>query len=401
MPIDRKIHYIQNKAGSFDAAKDICLYKMQGWFNALFESLLRKRIFWSKKIEKRTFMIQLFSAGMAFVRDGAAYGVLIYMTLHKNLTAADFVFYFGIITQYSNWLLGLIGSYNTLQFTSLGICDLREFLELKDRSNRGDGVSVPKESPEISFENVFYKYSHSENDTLKNINFKIHKGEKIALVGENGAGKTTLVKLLCGLYRPTQGTIKIDGRNITEYNRDEYYTLISVVFQDIYLMPISIAKNIALCKEEKIDHELLENVIRLSGLSNKIQSLPQKENTLLLKSIYEEATDFSGGEKQKLALARALYKQGKIIILDEPTAALDPIAENELYQQYNELTRDMTSLFISHRLSSTRFCDRIFFLNNGEIIEEGTHDELIALNGKYAELFRLQSYYYQEDNYEK
>lgn len=397
VPIDRKRGYIQTKSGDFEAAKDVRIYGMSSWFNNIFEKLLHERLVWIKKGEKRGFGIDLFTALMTFVRDGTAYGFLIYSISKGNLTAAEFVLYFGLITQYSNWLLGLIGSYNALQQTSMGFCDLREFLDLPDHFNRGKGVSLPISSPEIVFDHVSFHYPQSDNDTLKDISFSIKSGEKLAFVGLNGAGKTTLVKLLCGLYRPTDGKITIAGHDISEYNRDEYYTILSVVFQDICLMPVSIAKNIALCEQSKINTEKLNKVLLLSGLYDKVQTLPKKENTLLLKSIHDDATDLSGGEKQKLALARALYKGGNIIVLDEPTAALDPIAENEMYQKYNQFTAGATSVFISHRLSSTRFCDRILFLENGRIVEEGTHDSLIQLGGKYANMFELQSHYYKEE----
>ena len=402
VPIDRKRGYIQNKAGDFEAAKDVRIYGMSGWFSNIFEGLLHDRLVWIIKSEKRGFAIDLFTGTMTFIRDGAAYGFLFYSISKGNLTAAEFVLYFGLIAQYSNWLLGLIGSYNALQQTSLGFCDLREFLNLPDHFNRGKGVALPASSPEIVFDHVSFCYPQCEYDTLKNISFSIKPGEKLALVGLNGAGKTTLVKLLCGLYRPTEGKITIAGHDISKYNRDEYYTLLSVVFQDICLMPVSVAKNISLCEQSKIDIERLDKVLKLSGLYDKVQTLPNKENTLLLKSIHNEATDFSGGEKQKLALARALYKGGNIIALDEPTAALDPIAENEMYQKYNQLTSGATSVFISHRLSSTRFCDRILFLENGEIAEEGTHESLMQLDEKYANMFDLQSHYYKEGKqYEK
>jgi ATP-binding cassette, subfamily B, bacterial len=400
VPIDRKLNYIKNKSGDFEAAKDMRLYGMSGWFKNVFAGLLSDRLAWYKKSEKRGFAIDFFSAAMTFVRDGFAYGFLIYKITQNGISAADFVLYFALISQYSSWLLGLIDSYNALQSTSLGFCDLREFLDLPDKFNRGKGADLPASSPEIRFDNVSFRYPKSEGDTLKKLNFTVKQGEKIALVGLNGAGKTTLVKLLCGLYRLTEGEISVDNKAISSYNRDEYYTILSVVFQDICLMPISIAKNIALCEEKYIDKERLKNVLKLSGLYEKVQSLPEKENTLLLKSIHDNATDLSGGEKQKLALARALYKGGKIIILDEPTAALDPIAENEMYLKYNELTTGATSVFISHRLSSTRFCDRILFLENGEIAEEGTHNELMELRGKYANMFNLQSHYYKKSNIE-
>jgi ABC-type multidrug transport system fused ATPase/permease subunit len=199
------------------------------------------------------------------------------------------------------------------------------------------------------------------------------------------------------LYRPTNGNVLVNGNDITSYNRDEYYTLISAAFQEIYVLPISIAKNIALCNDVNIDRERVKNVLVLSGLFQKVSSLIKGIDTFLLKAIHEEATELSGGEMQKLALARALYKNGKMIVLDEPTAALDPIAENEMYLKYNELTNNRSSIFISHRLSSTRFCDRIFFLENGKIIEEGSHNKLISINGRYAEMFGIQSYYYKKE----
>jgi ABC-type multidrug transport system fused ATPase/permease subunit len=311
----------------------------------------------------------------------------------------NFVLYFGAVAGFSTWLSGIVKNLNSLNSMSLDICDLREFLDMKDNMNRGKGVKLPAsyELPcNIELKNLYYRYKGAENYTIKNININIKKGEKIALVGINGAGKSTLVKLICGLYTPTKGEIYINGKMNSTYNRDEYYTLFSVVFQDIHLLPVSIVKNITLQPTENIDKEKMLRVLNMSGFMKKVQSLPQGNKTLLIKSVNKDAVDLSGGEIQKLILARALYKDAPIIILDEPTAALDPIAENELYEKYNELTKDHTSIFISHRLSSTRFCDRILFIENGQIIEQGDHQSLMKMNGKYKEMYDMQSYYYKD-----
>jgi len=271
---------------------------------------------------------------------------------------------------------------------------------MPDRFNRNVGIPLPKKEElpcNIEFKDITFRYAGSESNVIEKFNLKIGKGEKLAIVGVNGAGKTTLIKLLCGLYHPSSGEILVNGNNICKYNRDEYYSILSAVFQDIYIMPISIAKNIALCKEEKIDRKRVLQCLKLAGLKDKIDTFTKGIDTKLMKSMNQTATDLSGGELQKLVLARALYKNAPIIILDEPTAALDPIAENELYLKYGDLTKDRTSIFISHRLSSTRFCDRIVFLHKGNIAELGSHDELMKLKGKYAQMFEIQSHYYKEN----
>jgi ATP-binding cassette subfamily B protein len=227
------------------------------------------------------------------------------------------------------------------------------------------------------------------------VNLKIAKGEKLAVVGRNGAGKTTLVKLLCGFYDPTEGEVLLNGQDIRQYDRRAYYRLFSAVFQDFSLLPGSIALNVAQSLDE-IDMEKVKDCVRRAGLAEKIEALPQVYETKLGKSVYLDALELSGGETQRLMLARALYKEGAVIVLDEPTAALDPLAERDLYNRYHELTKGATSVYVSHRLASTRFCDRIILIGDGGIAEVGTHETLLAAGGEYAHLFEVQSQYYRE-----
>lgn len=396
---DRKLEYILDKTGEFKSAKDIRLYEMFTWFKDIFSSLRKKMVHFEMKNIYHRYLGNFVDGMLILLRDGLIYGFLIYSILYKGMTLGNFVLYFGAVAGFSSWMSGIVKNLNSLNSMSLDICDFRDYLEMKDNMNREVGVKLPEPSEipfDIELKNLYYKYPGAKDYTINNVNLHIKKGEKIALVGVNGAGKTTLIKLICGLYTPAKGEIYINGKKSSAYNRDEYYSLFSVAFQDIHLLPVSIEKNIALQADRSIDEKKMKNVLNMSGLMKKLDSLPKGRKTLLVKSIYNEAVDLSGGEMQKLILARALYKGAPVIILDEPTAALDPIAENEIYEKYNDLTKGHTSIFISHRLSSTRFCNRIIFMENGSIIEEGNHLSLMNKGGKYKNMYDMQSYYYKD-----
>lgn len=400
----RKEGYITAQATDSAAGKDIRIYHLIDWFLEKYDASLEEmgRIYGI--IHDWYLFRNLSHAFLQLVMDGAAFGILAYMLAGGEITAAEFVFYVGLVSGFSLYFEGALRQVMNFNNTSASISYLREFLETEDRWNRGEGVGeakmeqLRKNPVKVEFRNVSFTYPGSERPALKNINVVIRPGEKIALIGLNGAGKTTLVKLLCGFYHPTEGEILLNDIPIGQFNREEYYSLVSVLFQDSTMMALSLDENLTGQNAENIDREKLTYALKLSNFASVYEGLQDKGMTPLVREINKDAADFSGGEKQRLLFARTLYLNTPLVILDEPTAALDPIAENELYLNYGKSMENKTSVYISHRLSSTRFCDRILLLEHGEIIEEGTHEGLLAGNTRYAELFEVQSQYYREES---
>ena len=385
-------------AKDFKYAKEIRIYHMadsiRNRLNALF-ALSEKE---NKKLESASIVASMVSFLLVLLRDGVAYAFLIHKAVQGEVDASSFVLYFSAITAMSGLMGGILDTFNRVFEGALQISDCREALEFPDRHNRGKGIPIPSKPFSIEFKNVSYKYPLGEKKVLDNISFRIEPGEKIALVGLNGAGKTTLTMLMCGLLLPDEGEILLDGHPMMEYNRDEMYSLFGVVPQNYNLLPLSIARNItAASSDDDIDYEKLYQCINLAGFGDKVETLERGVHTPLNRRMNPDGIELSGGEAQKLLLARLLYRSPLCIILDEPTAALDPIAEDHIYRKYNEVASNATSVFISHRLASTRFCDRIFLLDGADLIERGTHEELMRLNGKYRELFDVQAKYYREN----
>lgn len=395
--LEKKINCITwSVSQDFSYAKDIRLYGMKQFIHDRLAHLLSLSLTEQSKLERRSILTALVSFLIILVRDGAAYAFLIAQAMKGNVDASTFVLYFSAITSLSRVMGNILGTINQLLDGATQVSDFREAMELEDRLNRGPGISIPKGPFPIEFRNVSYRYPQGEKKVLDNISFRIEPGEKIALVGLNGAGKTTLTLLMCGILLPDEGEILLDGHSLYEYNRDEMYSLFGIVPQRFNLLPTSIAQNIAAAAEEKIDKNRVDSCIELAGLKEKVASLPRGVDTPLNRNLNEDGVELSGGETQKLLLARLVYKNPPCIILDEPTAALDPIAEDKIYRNYNRIAEGATSIFISHRLASTRFCDRIFLLDGARFTEVGTHDELMAAGGKYRELFEVQSKYYRE-----
>lgn len=388
-----KFDYYYKLSKDLTASKDIRLYGFTDYFIAGIAKLITGLEDITAKYMHQSVRVGSTRALLNLARELVAYAYLTYLVCRGRLSVSDFIFYFGIITGFSNWIVQLVYNYSNIERCCNDCRGFRDFIESTEENKDKPSVDFDNVNS-IEFKNVNFTYPNAEKRTINNMSFKVNKGENIAIVGENGAGKTTAIKLLCGLYYPTEGDILINGKNSKSFSADSYFDLFSAVFQDYNFLPMTIAENI--CATSNYDKEKLNSAFEKAGITDKINALPDKEKSFMIKDVYKNAVDFSGGEKQKLLLAKAIYKNAPVLILDEPTAALDPISENELYLKYNEMTDNKISFFISHRLSSTRFCDKILFIKNGTIAESGTHEELMALKGAYYRMYQIQSYYYQE-----
>lgn len=372
-------------------AKDFRLYGLQDYWlgksknGKIGRSFTEYGIFVGRNRAKFSFVVQLLA--------GYIYIYVSVMAMSGSISTGDVLMYAGAIITMMTSVQDAILKYNEIAYNNEYLKLYEEFIK---RPNMHYDGTLPIEKRddkryELSFYNVSFKYPGSDKYILKDINMTFNIGEKLALVGLNGAGKTTLIKLLLRLYEPTEGEIRLNGIDIGKYDYDEYVQIFSVVFQDFGIFDFPLDENIA--ASEDVDSARVKKVIDKVGLTELVNSLPDKEHTLL----YHENGDgvaLSGGEAQKLAIARALYKDAPFVILDEPTAALDPIAEAEIYENFDTLVGDKTAIYISHRMSSCKFCDRIVVINNGRIEEEGSHDTLMEKNGLYAKMYNTQANYY-------
>ncbi len=396
---ESQMFYFNHNASDVNGGKDIRIFGLRPWLEELYKKAQNSYTAFHRKAQGIYIWGNVADIVLTFLRNGAAYAYLIGLVLEGNISVAEFLLFFSTVGGFTEWVTGILNGFNTLHIQSLSICNVRDFLDFPEPFTFKGGKSISPEKGkkyEIKLENVSFKYPTAQDYTLKSINLTLHPDEKLAIVGLNGAGKTTLVKLICGFLDPTEGRVTLNGIDIREFNRDEYYTMFSAVFQTFSLLAGTIGENVAQ-SQDKIDIRRVKDCTEKAGLNEKINSLPDGYETLLNREVYEQAVMLSGGETQKLMLARALYKDAPFVVLDEPTAALDPIAESEMYKKYGEMTDGKISVYISHRLASTRFCDRILMLDQGIIAEQGTHTELMQAGGKYAGLFEIQRKYYKED----
>lgn len=390
----RKRQYYETEIEDVKFSKEIRIYSLYELLMKKYDQVREEGTRIIGEIYKKMADYSICNLAVNILRYGVVNVFLFWQVLEKGMTIGDFSLYLSTIIAFSASMEQLIELYVNLNQHSTMLQDFFDFLDLPED---GQGTAYPPETLQpIRLENVSFSYAGSDKKVLDHMNLEIRPGEKLALVGVNGCGKTTLVKLLVGLYEAKEGRITYGGRDVREYDREAYYDLYSTVFQDVNTFAMTIAENICLCQRDRIDYTKLKEALILAGLWEDVEKLKNTYETQLLKIFDEEGIEFSGGQAQKMAMARALYQDHSVIILDEPTASLDALAEYNVYYQFDQIIRNKTAIYISHRLSSTRFCDRIAYVDGGRVVEYGTHDELMAKNGLYADMFRKQAYYYQE-----
>lgn len=391
-----RLNYLLQRAQSIETAKDIRIFGLGTWLRRLYADALRAQAAFVRRRERSLVFSAVFGVLMTLVQNAVAYAYLLKMTLDGNLSASEFLLYFTAISGFTTWVAGILETCGTIYRETQGIGAVIAYIEGDEPFRTEGGRPLPDlRACELRLENVSFRYPEAKEYLFENLNLTVRAGEKLAIVGLNGAGKTTIVKLLCGFYDPTEGRVTLNGIDIREFDRREYYRILCAVFQEFSVLEMTVAENVAQ-RTENIDEQKVRDCLETAGLDEFVRSLPQGLDTHVGRDVWLDGVLFSGGQTQRLMLARALYKGGALLVLDEPTAALDPIAESDIYQKYSAMAGGKTSVFISHRLASTRFCDRIVFLADGKIAEEGTHDELLAKKGAYADLFEVQSRYYQE-----
>jgi ATP-binding cassette subfamily B protein len=397
----RKNYYFSSTARDFKYAKDIRLFKMQDFIEQTWKDINTVYYAACKKNHRKWVMCEAKMSFLRLFQNLLLYVVLIYMVLNKGMSISDFVLYIGLVASFSTAMTDMFCNMVWMNMNRMELDDFRTFMdwnEDKPDIEKGQGVSknIGLKQFEFKFENVSFKYPGHEKYVLKNINLTIEAGSKLAVVGINGAGKTTLTKLLMRLYEPTEGRILLNGVDVKKYDRDTYFKIFAPVFQNIEIFAFPVWQNISMKPENETDKNRTMEALERSGLDEKINKYENKIDTMLLRIFDPNGVDLSGGERQRLAMARALYQNREVLVLDEPTAALDALAEDRMYQEFNQMVKGKTAIFISHRLSSTRFCDKIVMFEDGRIIEEGTHEQLINANGKYRNMFQVQAQYYKD-----
>jgi ATP-binding cassette subfamily B protein/ATP-binding cassette subfamily C protein len=390
----RKIQYYANTTHDFSFGKDIRIYNFRDRILKNYQTEILALTELKGKIAAHKYGLGFAGLFTLLLTNVAMYGILIYQAAN-GMPISSFTMYVTAITNLMAAMLAIGGDVAFIINQGQYVGDFYRLMD-EELTQEKKGAALPTDTLEIVFDHVDFRYPGTDTDVFRDLNFTIHKGERLAIVGVNGAGKSTLVKLMTGLYEPTAGHIYINGTEIREFNKQELFGLYSAVFQDVNVLAFTIRENVA-CSTENVDETRVKEALEKVGLWKKVEGLEHGLDTMMLKVIDENGTDFSGGERQKLAIARGLYKNAPMVVMDEPTAALDALAEAEIYENFSCLVEGKTAVYISHRLASTKFCDKIALFDKNGLQEYGSHEELMAKKGMYYEMFTVQGKYYQED----
>ena len=398
--LSRRYSYIFNNMISFEVAKEVRINGASSWLCKKYGAITQEYLNEFKKNQHRTLRLNALTMLIDLVQTVVIYGYCAYLAINGDITVGSFTVFLGAVTAFSGSFSGFIGRFPGLVLLSEYVDDFKEFLRLAEHEGE-EKESIESDDLidrkfDIEFVNVSFKYPNTDRYVLKNVNIKIKAGERLSVVGYNGAGKSTFIKLICRLYEPTEGKILVGGVDISTIKQHDYRDLLSVVFQDYELFSMTIRDNVVLNRE--FSNDRLHDALEKSDMGERIAMLEGGVDTELFRAFDYDGTEFSGGEGQKLACARAYYKDAPIVILDEPTASLDPLAETRLYKRFNSIIGSKTAIYISHRLASVKFCDTIACFADGELVEHGTHRELMDINGVYADMFSKQAHYYVSDN---
>lgn len=391
--LDRMFYYFLNMFSNYNTGKEIRLYKEQNLIeHAATDILLTDGEKLLKKVSLNSAKSSSFIAILGAVVGFGIYLFIGVKGLYGLFGIGSLVLYCGAFMQIINGIMKMAATFGKTEEMVPLVNYYFDIMKTENEMTYGGKELDLTDKFEIEFKNVSFRYPGSNNYSLKNINLKINNGEHLAVVGRNGSGKTTFIKLMCRLYDVTEGEILINGVNIKDYTEESINRLYSVVFQDFQMFSLPVSDNIS--ADKKYDRKRMLDCLEQANIKDRILNMPNKENSYLYKDIDKTGVEISGGEAQKLALARALYKNSPVVILDEPTAALDPVAENEIYNRFNSFVENKTAIYISHRLSSCVFCSRIAVFDNARLAETGTHSQLLENKGKYFELWNAQAQYY-------
>ena len=391
----RRIDYFLDTMLDYVAGKEIRVFSATDFFREKYCDREQEVFGIQRQKQKYSLADRLIGVGIVVIQLLCLYLLVGREYFNGRVNIGDISLYINLVLVFSGAFSGLFASFAAVNWQGERLKDFKEYLALEDGDRERETEQVSKQFGTIVFEHVWFRYEGAEEYTLKDINLVIKEGDKFAIVGENGSGKTTLIKLLMRFYTPTKGRILVNGKDYLTLRREEYYELFSTVFQDFNLMAFTVGENIGLSEREE-DKAKIKQVLERLELWEKIEKLPKGMDTHITKEYSSEGVNFSGGERQKLSIARADFKDAPIMILDEPTSALDPIAEKKLYDKIYTMMDQKTMLMISHRLQSTIVCDYILFMKSGIITEKGSHDVLMEQAGEYARMFALQANWYQE-----